>query len=60
MVDMVARFAKETLEPKVMEMDKNGKLDPAVLKALFENGLMGIETPTEFGGAGMTFTQGLR
>jgi short/branched chain acyl-CoA dehydrogenase len=40
-----------------MEMDATSKLDPEVLKQLFANGLMGIEIPAEYGGAGMTFTQ---
>lgn len=38
-------------------MDEEGALDPAILKHLFEQGLMGVETPTEFGGSGLSFTQ---
>ncbi|KAL6070874.1 Short/branched chain specific acyl-CoA dehydrogenase, mitochondrial [Balamuthia mandrillaris] len=52
----VAQFAREKLQPKVKEMDAKAELDKDVLKALFEQGLMGIETPTEMGGAGMGFT----
>jgi len=57
LIDNVAAFGREVLAPKVMEMDATSKLDPEVLKQLFANGLMGIEIPAEYGGAGMTFTQ---
>jgi butyryl-CoA dehydrogenase/short/branched chain acyl-CoA dehydrogenase len=36
-------------------MDEKAKLDPALLKQCFDVGLMGIETPDEFGGAGSSF-----
>lgn len=36
-------------------MEENGKLDDGLLKGLFENGLMGIEIPEEYGGAGSNF-----
>jgi alkylation response protein AidB-like acyl-CoA dehydrogenase len=36
-------------------MDEHQKLDPAIIKQCFDLGLMGIETPEEFGGAGSTF-----
>lgn len=57
LIDSVATFGREVLAPKVMEMDATSKLDAGVLKALFDNGLMGIEIPAEYGGSGMTFTQ---
>jgi hypothetical protein len=31
-------------------------MDPALIEQLFEQGLMGIEIPEEYGGAGMNFT----
>ena len=34
---------------------KHAKLDPAMIKQCFDLGLMGIETPEEYGGAGATF-----
>lgn len=43
----VAKFAQEQIAPLVREMEANGKLDEALLKALFDNGLMGIEIPEE-------------
>jgi butyryl-CoA dehydrogenase/short/branched chain acyl-CoA dehydrogenase len=52
----VRRLGQETIRPRVMEMDREGKLDPIVLEKLFEMGLMGIDIPEAYGGAGMSFT----
>ncbi len=51
----VREFAEGELRPRVVEMDALGKLDPALVKQCFDLGLMGIETPEEFGGAGSSF-----
>jgi alkylation response protein AidB-like acyl-CoA dehydrogenase len=51
----VREFAEGELRPRVEEMDEAGKLDPALIKQCFELGLMGIETPEEYGGAGANF-----
>jgi alkylation response protein AidB-like acyl-CoA dehydrogenase len=51
----VREFAEGELRPRVEEMDEKGKLDPALIKQCFDLGLMGIETPEEFGGAGTSF-----
>src|SRR5204862_6636583 len=51
----VREFAEGELKPRVEEMDEQGKLDPAVIKQCFDLGLMGIETPEEFGGASANF-----
>ena len=54
---MVVRdFAESVIQPKVREMDKNQKLDPDIIKQLFEMGLMGVESPESFGGSASTFT----
>lgn len=37
-------------------MDEAESMDPAIVEQLFEQGLMGIEIPEEYGGAGMNFT----
>lgn len=37
-------------------MDEAEAMDPAIVEQLFEQGLMGIEIPEEYGGAGMNFT----
>src|SRR4030095_11094163 len=55
----VREFAEGELRPRVETMDEQGKLDPALIKQCFELGLMGIETPEEFGGAGGSFFQAI-
>ncbi|MCS7043296.1 MAG: acyl-CoA dehydrogenase family protein [Bryobacteraceae bacterium] len=57
--DAVAEFARKEIAPRVRAMDEAGRLDPALLRQLFEMGLMGIEIPEELGGQGGTFTQAL-
>lgn len=56
MQEAVRRFAQERVAPKVAQMDRDAKLCPDILREMFEQGIMGIEIPQEFGGAGMTFT----
>ncbi len=48
-------FAEGEVRPRVEEMEKAAKLDPELIKQCFEIGLMAIETPEEYGGAGSTF-----
>jgi len=50
----VREFAEGEIRPKVEEMEHNGKLDADIIKQCFELGLMAIESPEEFGGAGST------
>jgi len=45
-------FAEGEVRPRVNDMEKAGKLDPELIKQCFEIGLMAIETPEEYGGAG--------
>ncbi|KAK4551832.1 hypothetical protein LTR86_010828 [Recurvomyces mirabilis] len=56
MAEAVSKFANDTILPKVREMDEAEKMDPAIVEQLFEQGLMGIEIPEKYGGAGMNFT----
>lgn len=51
----VREFAEGELRKRVEEMEEHGKLDPALIKQCFDLGLMGIETPEEYGGAGASF-----
>ncbi|MGC4082328.1 MAG: acyl-CoA dehydrogenase family protein [Vicinamibacterales bacterium] len=51
----VYEFADREIRPLVREMDDHAKLSPALLRQLFEMGLMGIEVPESYGGAGATF-----
>ncbi|XP_033222309.1 short/branched chain specific acyl-CoA dehydrogenase, mitochondrial [Belonocnema kinseyi] len=55
MRDMVAKLSKEKIAPLVKKMEKEGRLDDGLVKSLFENGMMGIEVPTEYGGSGSNF-----
>ncbi|KAH8681010.1 acyl-CoA dehydrogenase/oxidase [Xylariales sp. PMI_506] len=56
MQEMVSKFANDVILPKVREMDEAETMDPAIVEQLFEQGIMGIEIPEEYGGAGMNFT----
>ena len=53
--DTVGKFAGDEVAPLVRRMDEDQKLDGALLRKLFELGLMGIEIPEEFGGSGGSF-----
>lgn len=55
MKETVSKLAKEEIGPIVRKMEKEGKIDDGVLQKLFQNGLMGIEIPEEYGGTGSTF-----
>jgi alkylation response protein AidB-like acyl-CoA dehydrogenase len=50
----VREFAEGEVRPKVEEMERAGKLDTDIIKQCFELGLMAIESPEEYGGAGST------
>ncbi|KAJ9299138.1 hypothetical protein DTO271G3_3380 [Paecilomyces variotii] len=56
MAEQVSKFAQEQIGPKVREMDEAETMDPTIVEQLFEQGIMGVEIPEEFGGAGMNFT----
>ncbi len=53
--EMVRDFAEEKVRPRVERMDHEGKLDPALMREVFELGIMGIEIPQDLGGAGASF-----
>lgn len=53
--EMVARLTKEEIAPLVRKMEEEGRIDGGVFRKLFENGLMGIEIPTKYGGTGSNF-----
>ena len=50
--DAIAGFAAEEVKPRVSAMERAGKIDPDLIKKYFEMGLMGIEVPEQYGGAG--------
>ena len=51
----VREFAEGEVRPRVEPMEHASKLDPELIKQCFELGLMAIETPEKFGGAGSSF-----
>ncbi len=53
--DQVRAFAEEKVRPLVHAMDEEAAMSPDLIKACFELGIMGIEIPEKFGGAGATF-----
>ncbi|MBI3722865.1 acyl-CoA dehydrogenase [bacterium] len=53
----VRDFAEETIKPRVARMDREAAIDPEVIRACFDFGLMGIEIPEEYGGQGGSFFQ---
>ena len=48
-------FALSEVAPRVMEMDRAQAIDPGIVDKLFELGLMGVEVPEKYGGAGADF-----
>jgi alkylation response protein AidB-like acyl-CoA dehydrogenase len=57
--DTVRRFATSEIAPLVRGMDEAQQMDPALIRKLFDLGLMGIEVPEEYGGSGGTFFQAI-
>ena len=53
--DSVYEFADREIRPLVREMDEHAKIPPTLLPRLFDLGVMGIEVPEAYGGAGATF-----
>ena len=55
----VREFAEGEIRKRVESMEEQGHLDQSLIKQCFELGLMGIETPEEYGGAGGSFFQAI-
>jgi butyryl-CoA dehydrogenase/short/branched chain acyl-CoA dehydrogenase len=55
----VRRFAAEVIAPQVRAMDEDEAYAPGLTEKLAELGLMGIEVPEEFGGAGGSFFEAI-
>jgi butyryl-CoA dehydrogenase/short/branched chain acyl-CoA dehydrogenase len=53
--ESVRDFAIEKIRPLVHQMDHDAKMSSDLISSFFELGIMGIETPDQFGGAGSTF-----
>jgi alkylation response protein AidB-like acyl-CoA dehydrogenase len=55
--DMIRKFGKEHIYPKMMEWDEAQIFPVDVFKKLGELGLMGVLVPTEYGGSGFSYTE---
>lgn len=55
--DMIRKFGKEHIYPKMMEWDESQEFPIEVFKKLGELGLMGVLVPTEYGGSGFSYTE---
>ena len=53
--ETVRGFAEESVRPLVKSMDERGVLDHSLVPQFHQLGLMGIEIPEQYGGAGGTF-----
>ena len=53
--DSVRQFADDKVRPLAKEMDEKAVFDHALLDQFFQLGLMGIEIPEQYGGAGGKF-----
>src|SRR6476659_3612931 len=50
--DSVREFAESEVRPLVSSMDEAAQFEPSLIPKFFELGLMGIEVPERYGGAG--------
>ena len=55
----VRRFAAEQIAPLVRGMDEAQQMDAGLVRQLFELGLMGVQVPEEYGGAGGSFFEAI-
>src|ERR1700730_7075270 len=55
LANSVYEFADREIRPLVREMDEHAKIPRALIDALFNLGVMGIEIPDSYGGGGATF-----
>jgi alkylation response protein AidB-like acyl-CoA dehydrogenase len=55
--DMIRKFGKDHIYPKMMEWDESQEFPIEVFKKLGELGLMGVLVPTEYGGSGFGYTE---
>ena len=55
----VREFSQQTIGPLVRQMDEEQHFSPDLLQLLAQLGLMGIEIPIEYGGAGGSFFEAI-
>ena len=57
--DNVRQFAEEKVRPLAKEMDEKAVFDHSLIDQFFQLGLMGIEIPEQYGGAGGKFFESI-
>ena len=57
--DNVRQFADDKIRPLAKEMDEKAVFDHGLLEQFFQLGLMGIEIPEQYGGAGGQFFEAI-
>ena len=57
--DNIRKFAEESVRPLVRKMDELGTMDHSLVEQFHRLGLMGIEIPEQYGGAGGTFFEAI-
>src|SRR3979490_2481949 len=57
--DNVRQFAEDKIRPLAKDMDEKAVFDHALLQEFFQLGLMGIEIPEQYGGAGGKFFEAI-
>jgi alkylation response protein AidB-like acyl-CoA dehydrogenase len=57
--DNIRQFADEKIRPLVKEMDEKGVFEKDLIHDFFQLGLMGIEIPEQYGGAGGKFFEAI-
>jgi butyryl-CoA dehydrogenase/short/branched chain acyl-CoA dehydrogenase len=55
----VRQFADEKVHPLAKEMDEKGVFDKGLIEQFFQLGMMGIEIPEQYGGAGGKFFEAI-
>jgi alkylation response protein AidB-like acyl-CoA dehydrogenase len=57
--DNVRQFADDKIRPLAKEMDEKGVFDHGLIEHFFQLGLMGVEVPEQYGGAGGKFFEAI-
>jgi alkylation response protein AidB-like acyl-CoA dehydrogenase len=57
--DNVRQFAEDKVRPLAKEMDEKAMFDHSLIDQFFQLGLMGIEVPEQYGGAGGKFFEAI-
>jgi alkylation response protein AidB-like acyl-CoA dehydrogenase len=56
-VEMIRKFGKEHIHPKMMDWDESQEFPVEVFKKLGDLGLMGVLVPAEYGGSGFGYSE---